>query len=163
MEFSIYLPWYLYICPMKIEEVLQTEFKSPHLKAVINVKYTSNFILTVSTKFMEQFGLSMPQFNILRILRGAGEELAVSVVKERMIEKSPNTTRLMDKLIDKELICRRRCKDDRRIVFVKISAKGEKLLTQIDKAMDTDHLFPVNLSDEEALLLSDLLDKMRGK
>lgn len=112
---------------------------------------------------MEKYGLTMPQFNILRILRGAKTHINVNTVKERMIEKSPNTTRLMDKLVDKGLIERVRCESDRRVIYVKISSNGLNLLTQIDENIDFDSIIQANLSDEEANLLSDLLDKMRGE
>ena len=83
-----------------------------------------------------------------------------------MVEKSPNTTRLMDKLLEKELILRERCEEDRRIVYVEISKKGLKLLSQIDNALcDEDkniEMVPGSLSDEEADLLSNLLDKIRS-
>jgi DNA-binding MarR family transcriptional regulator len=79
-----------------------------------------------------------------------------------MVEKSPNTTRLMDKLIDKGLIDRKRCGDDRRVVFVEISQKGLEILSHIDQKLEDDDIFENFLSDEESLLLSDLLDKLRG-
>lgn len=149
---------------MKIDDVLKSRFASPNMKAVINVKYTANFLGLQSNKFMQKFDLTMPQFNILRILRGTGDAMAVNTIKERMVEKSPNTTRLMDKLIDKQLITRERCENDRRVVYVKISEKGMDLLSKIDIAIhDADDFSPENLTDEEANLLSDLLDKLRGE
>lgn len=112
---------------------------------------------------MADFGLSLAQFNILRILRGAKKAISVNMIKERMVEKSPNTTRLMDKLIDKELIERERCTDDRRIVFVKINQNGLDLLAKMDDAMEEwGEMVPMTLTDEEAQTLSDLLDKLRG-
>ena len=110
---------------------------------------------------MSEFGLSMAQFNILRILRGAKETISVNTVKNRMLEKSPNTTRLMDKLIEKGFITRVRCEEDRRVVYVRISDTGLELLARIDVALADDDLTTCNLSDKEANLLSDLLDKVR--
>ena len=150
---------------MKIEEAIQSKFDNPHVRAVVNVRYTSNWMSTIQNKFMSQFSLTMPQFNILRILRGAKEAITVNTVKQRMVEKSPNTTRLMDKLIDKGLIERERCLDDRRVVYVKISEEGLKLLSTIDKALQDsgkEILVMENLTEEEACQLSDLLDKLRG-
>ena len=146
---------------MKIDEALQTKFKSPQQKAIINIRFTSNFLGHVQQNSMNQYDLTMPQFNILRILRGAGEEINVNTVKDRMIEKSPNTTRLMDKLIDKGLIERIRCEKDRRVVFVKISENGLAILSEIDKNIDVNTLINAGLTDEEANTLSDLLDKTR--
>lgn len=105
----------------------------------------------------------MPQFNILRILRGAGEVLNVQTVKDRMIERSPNTTRLMDKLIDKGLIDRIRCESDRRVVYVSITKDGLALLSTIDNELDQTSLFPTSLTEKEANTLSNLLDKLRAE
>lgn len=150
---------------MKIEEAIQSKIENPQVRAVVNIRYTSNWMSTTQNNFMSQFSLTMPQFNILRILRGAKGSITVNTVKQRMVEKSPNTTRLMDKLIDKNLIERERCKNDRRVVFVNISGKGLKLLAQIDEALQKSSeeiLVMNNLTDDEAHKLSELLDKLRG-
>ena len=146
---------------MKIDDILQTKFKSPQQKAIINIRFTSNFLGNVQQNSMNQYDLTMPQFNILRILRGASDAINVNTVKDRMIEKSPNTTRLMDKLIDKGLIERIRCEKDRRVVYVKISENGLAILSEIDKNIDVNTLINAGLTDEEANTLSDLLDKTR--
>lgn len=148
---------------MKIDDIIKTRFESPQVRAVVNIRYTSNYMATLQNQFMSQYDLTMPQFNILRILRGAKSIMSVNVVKDRMVEKSPNTTRLMDKLIEKGLISRERCENDRRVVYVKITQKGLDLLTTIDKELKKKELFSVNLSDQEAELLSELLDKLRGE
>ena len=109
---------------------------------------------------MDQYGLTMPQFNILRILRGAKTPLNVNTIKERMIEKSPNTTRLMDKLIDKTLIERVRCEEDRRVVYVEINKRGLELLDKIDLHFEQQMNFAHHLSEEESDQLNDLLDKL---
>jgi DNA-binding MarR family transcriptional regulator len=147
---------------MKIDEAIQTKFDSPLTKAVVNVRFTANYLSSKSNKFMSKYDLTMPQFNILRILRGAKDKVAVNTVKERMVEKSPNTTRLMDKLIDKGLINRERCESDRRVVYIKITKKGLNLLSDIDNNLAIDELLPKNLTEDESNILSDLLDKLRG-
>lgn len=148
---------------MKIDEEIKSKFATPQIKATVNLRFTSNFLATIQNAFMSEFSLSMAQFNILRILRGAGDSIAVNTVKERMIEKSPNTTRLMDKLIDKKLISRERCSEDRRVVYVKITEGGLKLLGEIDVKFEEENnkFMANNLTDEEANTLSDLLDKLR--
>lgn len=146
---------------MKIDDEIKTTFQTPQQKAVLNVRYTSNILANSQNNFMARYDLSIPQFNILRILRGAKKELNVNTVKERMIEKSPNTTRLMDKLIEKGLIHRTRCEEDRRVVFIEITPKGLDLLKVIDKEFTGSIFMPKSLSDDEANLLSDLLDKLR--
>lgn len=146
---------------MKIEDAIKSKFKDPKHKALVNIRYTSNYLAQRQNSFMKDYDLTMPQFNILRILRGAKKAIAVNIVKERMVEKSPNTTRLMDKLIDKGLINRMRCADDRRVVFVEISEKGLEILADIDREFESNDIFRINITDEEALLLSDILDKLR--
>lgn len=147
---------------MKIEDAINTVFKTPQQKAIVNIRYTSNFIYGIQTEFMMEFDLSMPQFNILRILRGAKKAINVNTVKERMIEKSPNTTRLMDKLVAKNLIIRSHSNEDRRVVFVEISKFGLTLLQNIDAKLAENNIFRDHLSDEESEILSDLLDKVRN-
>jgi len=142
-----------------ISKDISSTFHSSRVKALINIKYTANWLNNREVTFFKPYGISPQQFNILRILRGAGEAIKVQLVKERMIERSPNATRLMDKLCDKNLIDRIRCEDDRRVVFVEITKEGLKLLTIIDK--EGKLAFMNNLTDEEASLLSDLLDKIR--
>ncbi len=146
---------------MKIEELIQAKFKDDYHKAIVNVRYTSNWIGNFYNHQLLEFDITLPQFNILRILRGAKGKLSVKVVKERMLEKSPNTTRLIDKLIDKELVERTRCESDRRVVYISIAEKGLKVLSEIDQVFD-DQVLNVNLTREEAKSLSDLLDKLRG-
>jgi DNA-binding MarR family transcriptional regulator len=109
--------------------------------------------------FFKPYGISPQQFNILRILRGAKKEIKVQLIKDRMIERAPNATRLMDKLCEKGLIERMRCKEDRRVVYVAISNAGLALLSTIDTHGNISFLD--KLSEEEAAILSDLLDKIR--
>ena len=148
---------------MKIDEEIKSSFTSPQQRAIVNIRFTSNYLGNIQNQFMSKYDLSMAQFNILRILRGAKDMINVNTVKERMIEKSPNTTRLMDKLIDKGLIERTRCSEDRRVVYVKISEQGLNLLADMDRSLDVNTLIKANLTDEEANTLSDLLDKVREK
>ncbi|MBI2257661.1 MAG: MarR family transcriptional regulator [Flavobacteriia bacterium] len=147
---------------MEIGKMINTRFVSSQQKAIVNIRVTSNWIAHQQNLYMSKFDLSMAQFNILRILRGAKEKLNVNTVKERMIEKSPNTTRLMDKLIEKGYIDRIRCEQDRRVVYVEINIKGLNLLEKIDFDFEQLFSFSKNLSDKEAEKLSELLDKLRG-
>ncbi len=138
---------------------ISSKFQSPKQKAVINILYTANWVHSKQIMFFKQFGISPQQFNVLRILRGAKAPLKVQTIKKRMIERAPNVTRLMDKLFSKGLIDRISCKHDRRVVHIVITAKGLHLLKVISRNMKEDTL--ENLDDEEALILSDLLDKIR--
>lgn len=147
---------------MEIGEEIKTNFASSNMKALVNIRHTNNWMASIQNKYMSKHDLSMPQFNILRILRGAKTKLNVNTVKDRMIEKSPNTTRLMDKLCDKKLIERIRNEKDKRIIEVKITKKGLDLLSIIDVDFEKELVFVNKLSKEEAETLSDLLDKIRS-
>jgi Transcriptional regulators len=142
-----------------ISKDTNSTFTSNKVKALVNLKYTSNWLNSVENNFFKPYGISPQQYNILRILRGAKQEIKVQVVKERMIERAPNATRLMDKLFDKNLIERIRCEHDRRVVYVKITKRGLDLLATIDT--NKNFGFLDKLTDKEAELLSSLLDKMR--
>ncbi|MEP1489949.1 MAG: MarR family transcriptional regulator [Algibacter sp.] len=142
-----------------ISKDINSTFVNDKVKALLNIIYTANWINSKQNTFFKPFGISPQQFNILRILRGAGEAIKVQAIKERMLERAPNATRLMDKLCDKQLIKRLACPDDRRVVHIEITTKGLELLKVIDKDLKEDLL--ENLSITEAKLLSDLLDKIR--
>lgn len=142
-----------------ISKDIQSKFVSNKVKALINIKYTANWLSSKENEFFKPYGISPQQFNILRILRGAKDKIKVQLVKDRMIERAPNATRLMDKLCDKDLIERTRCEEDRRVVYVQISEKGLELLLKIDTHKNLSFLD--NLTDEEATVLSNLLDKIR--
>ena len=142
-----------------ISKDIKSKFVNDKVKALINIKYTSNWLNSKENEFFKPYGISPQQFNILRILRGAKDRIKVQIVKDRMIERAPNATRLMDKLCDKNLIERERCEHDRRVVYVKITKEGLDLLITID---DNKNLaFLDNITDEEAVVLSNLLDKIR--
>lgn len=147
---------------MKIEEAINSKFKSVQQKALINVRYTSNWLSNFQNSFMCKHGLTMPQFNVLRILRGANSALMMQTIKERMVEKSPNTTRLLDKLELKEFISRCHDAKDKRAVLVSITQQGLDILSKIDEDLKDEDFLNTNLSDEEAELLSSLLDKIRS-
>jgi len=138
---------------------INSRFINNKVKATLNILYTANWINNHQNSFFKPYGISPQQFNILRILKGAKQKLKVQTIKERMVERSPNATRLMDKLCDKDLIGREHCPNDRRVVYIEITKQGTTLLDKISKHLKNDLL--ENLSEEEATQLSDLLDKIR--
>ncbi|RKF03111.1 DNA-binding MarR family transcriptional regulator [Tenacibaculum lutimaris] len=142
-----------------ISKDINSKFPNNRIKAFINIKYTANWVSSKENEFFKQYSISSQQFNILRILRGAKKAIKVQTIKDRMIERAPNATRLMDKLCEKDLISRIRCEHDRRVVYIDITKKGESLLEEIDKNLHLD--FINNLTEEEATQLSNLLDKIR--
>lgn len=138
---------------------IKSKFENERVKALINIKYTANWLDNIGVEILKPFKISEQQYNVLRILRGAGKEITVNTVKDRMIQKSPNSTRLMDKLCDKKMIERRRCENDRRVVYVKISEKGLSLLDKIN--FDEFDMHMRSITEQEAKTLNELLDKIR--
>lgn len=147
------------------EEIKQTKFPSVFIKTDVNLLFTSSWLNISQTRFFKRFSLSMQQYNVLRILRGKHPESVMLVqISDRMIDKMSNATRLVDKLIQKELATRTLNKDSRRQVDINITEKGLELLARIDVAMNTD-LYPTrykNISEQDLEVLNDLLDKLRG-
>lgn len=139
---------------------INATFESDYLKAMLNIKHTANFLNGLTNKELEPYQISSAQYNILRILRGAKKPITMKLVKERMIEKSPNTTRLTDKLCDKKLIERIRSDEDRRAVYVSITKEGLDMLSEISFELTPRQMR--NLTDKEILELNVLLDKIRS-
>lgn len=154
----------MYFCAMPaIDQELKSRFESEQQKAMLNVMFTANWMRGKLSDIYRPFGISTQQYNILRILRGAKERMKMHSVKERMIDRAPNATRLTDKLIAKGLVQRDRCDEDRRVVYVSIGEKGLELLAQIEKqskAMQKEMLSA--LSKEDAETLNAILDRWRG-
>ena len=138
---------------------INSRFKNNRVKAMLNIIYTANWINSHQNESFKSFGISPQQYNILRILKGAGRPLKVQTIKDRMLERSPNATRLMDKLCAKNYIERLPSELDRRVVRIAITEEGIDLLKSIPNDLNMELL--KNLNEEEAELLSNLLDKMR--
>lgn len=147
----------------RIEEELKSRFESEQHKAMLNVLFTAAWFRNGQVELFKPFGISPQQYNILRILRGAKDRVNMHCVKERMIDRAPNATRLTDKLISKGLVERERCEEDRRVVYVRISEKGLDMLRQIDERTKAREVDTVRrLSDVDAAELNRLLDAWRG-
>jgi DNA-binding MarR family transcriptional regulator len=146
-----------------IDQELKSRFESEQQKAMLNVLFTANWLRNGQVALFRPHDISPQQYNILRILRGAKGRMNMNSVKGRMIDRAPNATRLTDKLIAKGLVERERCEDDRRVVYVRITEQGLKLLAELDRrvrAMNQRMLG--NLSTEDAQTLNRILDLMRG-
>jgi DNA-binding MarR family transcriptional regulator len=144
---------------VEFSKEINSKFPNERVKALLNIKFTANYFDNIGNSVLKPFNISEQQYNILRILRGAKEAITVNTVKDRMVQKSPNSTRLMDKLCDKGLIDRVRCENDRRVVYVQINEKGLALLEEIkiDELGESMN----KISEKEAKLLNELLDKLR--
>jgi len=148
---------------MKLEEAIkQTKFKNEHHKMLINIIYTSNFLKAKNSCSIKKYGITSEQFNVLRILRGQYPNAAtVNTITERMLDKSSNASRLVEKLRVKKLLERATCEEDRRSVNVVITKKGLDLLAEMDKE-EAKWLKEIqNITEDEALQLNFLLDKLR--
>ena len=146
-----------------IDQELRSRFESEQHKAMLNVMFTANWFKSRMSDLFRPLGISSQQYNILRILRGAKGRMNMHSVKERMIDRAPNATRLTDKLIAKGLVERERCEEDRRVVYVRISSKGLELLAQVDKqnkAQQKD--LEARLSKADAAALNRIMDQWRG-
>ncbi|HEY4653132.1 MAG TPA: MarR family transcriptional regulator [Cyclobacteriaceae bacterium] len=147
---------------MKIEdEIKQRKFRSIYQKAVVNLIYTSNWLLGNQQKYFSLFGITGQQFNILSILRGqhpAG--LSATAIKSRMLDRNSDVSRLLGRLVKKDLVLKKTCQSDKRATDVFISEKGLRLLEEIGK--DRQRIDnALSLTESEAELLSDLLDRAR--
>ncbi|NUQ82798.1 MAG: MarR family transcriptional regulator [Bacteroidetes bacterium] len=146
------------------DEIQQQTFSSSGQRAVVNVLFTAGWLQDRHADFLKPFGLSVQQFNILRILRGQQPKPAsIMLLKERMIDKNSDASRLVDRLFKKGLVIRRECPSDRRQMDVTISEAGLSLLAQIDRESDQMNRLIQTLTDAEADQLSYLLDKLRSE
>ena len=148
---------------MKIEdEIKQQKFKTPLQKAVLNLLYTTSWMQGKQKDIFKTFGITLQQFNILRILRGQHpNSTSATEIKSRMLDKNSDVSRLLDRLLAKKVITKRVSSNDKRAADVNLTEEGLELLKAIDKKQhQIDSV--LLLSDDEAVLLSDLLDKSRG-
>lgn len=147
---------------MNVEEIIKTEKQIPlESRTLIHLSLVENKINEVVSSALKPFGVSLQQFNVLRILRGQkGNPANLSTLNERMVTKMSNTTRLVDKLIAKGYVDRVICKSNRRKVEINITSEGQKALLEMDKAMKQSELEVVkNFTEEDLKLLNKLLDK----
>ena len=144
------------------QDIHQSKFRNEYQKASVNLLYTYGWITERTKELFASEDITPQQFNILRILRGSPQPLSTLQIRERMLDKMSDTSRIVDRLIAKGLVKKGTCKTDRRLVDVMITDKGRKVLERLDERQeDLDNIIS-NLSAKEALTLSDLLDKLRG-
>ena len=147
----------------KIDQELRHEFPNNKVRLIANLLFSTSWFKNKHQELLKPYQLSATQLNVLSILRGNGDWMTMGSVKERMVEKSPNVTRMMDKILKKGWVERKRSEEDRRVVFVRISKDGVALLVEINEKLKAAKVEDMlNLTDEEAGLISELLDKMRS-
>lgn len=144
------------------KEINQRKFRNEYQKSAINIIYTHNWLTEKINKVFDEWGITSQQFNILRILRGAGKPLSTLQIRQRMLDKMSDTSRIVDRLVKKGLAKKTVCKMDRRLVDVTIAKKGKKLLEKIDAYDEQMDAIMTSLTEAEAKTLNVLLDKLRN-
>ncbi|MBF7090919.1 MarR family transcriptional regulator [Flavobacterium sp. ALJ2] len=151
---------------MTIEDVIKSTVKMDNPKRVIlNIMYTQNVLQDKFNEVLKPYDLSGEQYNVLRILRGQkGNPANMCVIQDRMLAKTSNTTRLVDKLLLKDFVTRNVCPNNRRKIEVLITEKGLGVLTELDpKVIEHENVFSENLTKDELELLNELLEKFRNQ
>jgi len=149
---------------MSIEtDIKQKKFRSPYQRLALNLVYTTNWLEYKQLEIFKEYDITSQQYNVLRILRGQKSvPIKVSEITERMLDKNSNTSRLVDKLLAKNLAERKSCPNDRRAVDVVITKQGLDLLVKLDPFVEEwENRFNI-ISPEDAERISALLDKLRG-
>jgi DNA-binding MarR family transcriptional regulator len=146
------------------QEIHQKSFENYYHRAIINIIYTNNWLMDRQMEILKPFDITLPQFNVLRILRGQYPSPAtIKLVKERMLDKMSDASRIVEKLRIKNLVKRETGKEDRRNVDVCITENGLELLSTIDRHMPEIYNVMSNLDNKEIAALNGLLDKLRER
>lgn len=150
---------------MNIEDVIKTSSSLPILKkAIVNLLYTGNWFSDKMNIELKIHDISMQQFNVLRILKGQkGKPANLCDIQERMVNKMSNTTRLVDKLIKRDLVKRVQCKTNRRKIEITITSEGSEFLNKLNPIIDGFEKTTIsNLTEKELIQLNNLLNKLRS-
>jgi DNA-binding MarR family transcriptional regulator len=149
---------------MKLEEeIIQPKFDNDYHKAAVNIFYTSNWLAGLHADAFKPYNVTLQQFNILRILRGKyPDTVNLKSVKERMLDKMSDVSRLVERLREKGLIDRKTCTSDRRHIDICITEEGLKLLNELDEDIKRINMRFTTLNEREVETLNELLDKLRG-
>ena len=149
---------------MKLEEeIKQKKFKSDFQKLAVNLIYSHGWLMNYQKKFFDQYGITGTQYNILRILRGQHPNpVSVNTLRERMLDKMSDTSRLVERLRIKKLLIRNTCKKDRRKSDINITEYGLQVLNDLNQIDNEFEKTFSALTINEIQILNELLDKMRG-
>lgn len=149
---------------MKLEqEIGQSAFDHEHHKLIVNILFTQSWLVSQIKGFLQKFGITVQQYNILRILRGQSPHpTTLNLVRQRMLDKNSDASRIVERLRQKGMVERNQSEQDRRTVEIIITDKGLDVLSQIDQQDEYFYTITENLSNEEAHQVNELLDQMRG-
>jgi DNA-binding MarR family transcriptional regulator len=148
---------------LKLEdEIQQKKFKSIEQKLLLNLIYTTNWLTSKQDSLFKDSGITVQQYNVLRILRGQyPNPCSIKLIKERMLDRMSDTSRIVDKLFAKKLLERKECPNDRRSVDIIITEQGLELLKSLDYIDDLSKQNTKSLNAKEINILNELLDKLR--
>jgi DNA-binding MarR family transcriptional regulator len=145
------------------KDIHQREFRNEYQKAIINIMYTHNHLVGSMTDVFKGYDVTRQQYNVLRILRGQyPNHASVNLIKDRMLDKMSDTSRIVERLRLKGLITRADCQSDKRSVEIRITPAGLELLDTMERPVEQLERLLYNLSLEETHLLNSLLDKLRS-
>ena len=145
------------------KDIHQNNFRNTHQKAMVNLLYTYGWTIERIKQLLSREDITHQQYNILRILRGSSPEpLSTLQIRERMLDKMSDTSRIVDRLVTKGLVRKNACAKDKRLVDVTITDKGQKLLRKLDVEAEQMDTIMSSLTEKEAEQLSELLDKLRS-
>jgi len=150
---------------MKLEEVLKTSnFRDARHKATLNILYTSYWLKTAMSQYIKELGITAEQFNVLRILKGKHPQpMCVKDIAGRMIEKNSNVPRILDRLVLKQLADREPNAEDKRETLISLTEKGLALLLSTNDMIDQVDNELLGITNQEAEILNELLEKFRNK
>lgn len=150
--------------PKSFQDEIKSNIKDDYRKLMLNIIYTAGYIDNILSPVFKSNSITNPQYNILRILKGSSPTpLSVGEIKKRIMFKQTDITRMIDRLVEKELVCRALCENNRRKMDITITKKGEKLLAKMNpelEAIEKSNL--TNISTEDAKNASMIIDKLRG-
>jgi DNA-binding MarR family transcriptional regulator len=145
------------------KDIQQRKFRNEFQKATVNIIFSANWLQEKIKLFLEQEDITVQQYNILRILRGSSKPLSTLQIRERMLDKMSDTSRIAERLVKKELIKKETSTSDKRLVDIVITQKGLQVLERLDERNSELDNIVASLTEEEATILNNLLDKIRSK
>ena len=143
------------------QDIQQASFRNEFQKMGINLLFTANWLNEQINKMLAEQGITQQQYNILRILRGSATPLSTLKIRERMLDKMSDTSRIVDRLIAKELVVKNTCEKDKRLVDITLSPKGLDLVDQLDQFNDRIDALLKGINASEAATMNQILDKIR--
>ena len=143
------------------KDIQQTNFRNEFQKMGINIIYTANWLNEKMGQILSTEDITQQQYNILRILRGSDAPLSTLKIRERMLDKMSDTSRIVDRLIVKDLVEKTACIKDKRLVDITVTKKGLELLEKLDALNEQIDSILKGVSEKEATTINQILDKLR--